>query len=485
LLDSLLQEIDLDRKMKLNLQCMPRIQRRFKHRHTTTRLYQPKELIPHASLATARKVEEHTSNSTRLLIENGLIKSTATGYFALLPLATRSLNKLIRLIDEELEMVACQKIVLPHVAPAKLWAKSGRLESIGPELVTFKDRHNKSMVLSPTHEESITKLISTYDVSVNELPLRLYQIGAKFRAEMKPRFGLLRSNEFVMKDLYTFDKSVEDAEATYNEISTTYRRILMRIGVPFHRVSGDSGTIGGSISHEYHYPASIGQDELLICTRCEQGRNAELVAECSNNADDSCDVTNTSTEKRCPSCGGTLKLSKGIEVGHTFLLGQKYSKVFQAQFSSRQVKTDTLEMGCYGIGVTRLLAAAVEVLSTESELRWPRLLAPFTACIVTPKVGSLEYSGMSLLDDIYNLTNSIFPNDVIIDDRPKVSIGKKYHEARRTGYPLIIIMGKKSAGSDPRIELHLSADNDTIEVRPCELVNLLQSLFQTADELTR
>jgi len=444
-----------------------RLEKRLKF--TLTGIFQPKELIPHQELGKAKKMEEFSSKSSRLLIEYGFIKSTAPGYCALLPLENRSRNKLIKIKDEELEDIGCQKVVLPHVSSTKLWAKSGRLKEMGPEMIRFKDRHSKEMILSPTHEESLTKLVSSDMISIRELPLRLYQIGAKFRDEMKPRFGLIRSNEFWMKDLYTFDKDEESALNTYNQVSEAYDRIFTRIGVPFQRVKGDTGNIGGSLSHEFHYPAEIGQDELLWCADCKLGTNTELNT--INGEEEQSQV-----QPKCEACGQDLQMTKGIEVGHTFLLGQKYSKVFKAEYKSLSSKGSLLEMGCYGIGVSRVLAAALEVLSTETELRWPKKLSPFSVAILTPKVGSKEYAGIHLLDDLHDQLNQLFPRDVVVDDREKISIGKKQYEATRTGYPILVIIGKKSSGPDPVLELHITAENTVLELSPAKLIEYLRKI---------
>jgi len=439
-----------------------RVGRRF--RHTLSRLYQPKELIPVEKLGSAKKIDEITSKSSRLLIEHGIIKSTAAGYFSILPLGTRSLNKLVKIIDTELENLNCQRITLPHVTPAHLWKQTDRLTGMGPELVRFKDRHNKEMVLSPTHEEAITKLVSLYGLSLHDLPLRLYQIGAKFRAEMKPRFGLLRANEFLMKDLYTFDRNTEQATATYDQIAEGYDRIFARIGVPFIRVEGDTGAIGGSLSHEYHIPAGIGQDELLWCTTCKTGRNLELSPE-------------EGERPICKACDDKgYEVTKGIEVAHTFLLGQKYSKVFKATYTGEGGGNRPLEMGCYGIGVSRLLAASVEVLSTNTDLRWPSLIAPFSLIILTPRAGSKEEGGTALLDPLHESLDKILPNDIIIDDRLKFTLGKKLYDAKRTGYPLILVIGKKSVRQEPVLELHIPAQDRIVEGSPSEIMEYVNSI---------
>ena len=202
-------------------------------------------------------------------------------------------------------------------------------------------------VLSPTHEEAATEILRSLPVtSDRDLPIKLYQIGTKFRDEMRPKFGLIRANEFTMKDLYTFDKDQESAEETYSQVTAAYHNIFSRLGVPWVRVAGEAGAMGGSVSHEYHFPAPIGQDTLLVCDTCGAGTNKELAADLA--CADTC-------------CSRQVRERRGIEVGHTFLLGTRYSKPFKANFRSDSGSNMPLHMGCYGIGVSRVLAAAVEV----------------------------------------------------------------------------------------------------------------------------
>ena len=310
-------------------------------------LFQPFDVVPHNQTRQQGKgKEEEESTSSRLLSSYGVVRSAGPGSFHLLPLGLRSLAKIEKLIEQELSRVGCQKLALPQMTPASLWRQSGRLEGQGKEVLRFKDRHDKEVVLAPTHEETITAMMAGLPVvTPAHLPLRLYQIGTKFRDEMKPKFGLIRACEFTMQDLYTFDQDPEAAAGTYQEVSTAYKRIFTRLGVPFTVVEGDSTSMGGASSHEYHFPAKIGQDLLLLCDQCGAGFNSEL-----GGAEDGCKV-----------CGGNLRESKGIEVGHTFLLGTRYSKPFKANFRSDSGSNMPLHMGCYGIGVSRVLASAQRV----------------------------------------------------------------------------------------------------------------------------
>ena len=334
----------------------------------------------------------------------------------------------------------CQKMSLPLVTPAPLWQKSGRFDALGSELFRLKDRQDKLGVLSPTHEESITAMVADVAISYRQLPLKLYQIGNKFRDEMYPSYGLLRGREFIMKDLYTFDQDRASAMDTYQEISDAYQAFFTELGVPFKRVEADSGAMGGSISHEFHFLADVGEDTIKVCPQCQKGFNQEVV-----------------TDAKCQDCSvNTLDSAKSIEVGHTFLLGDRYSKVLNATFRAENGKPSVPEMGCFGLGVSRILAASVEVLSLEREIRWPPLIAPYSVAILAPKRGSKEHTkGMSEAVDLYDhLDAELFLNDVIMDDRDNITVGKKLREAKKVGYSFLILFGKECTNDPCVVEVY-------------------------------
>ncbi|XP_069682738.1 probable proline--tRNA ligase, mitochondrial isoform X2 [Periplaneta americana] len=375
------------------------------------------------------------------MLDLGVIRQASVGTFHLLPLAERSLQKLITIVDVEMEKIGAQKLLLPLLTPGELWKTTGRWMDAGEELFILTDRHHKEFVLSPTHEEAVTELMASIpELSYRQLPLRLYQVTSKFRDEKRPRFGLLRGKEFVMKDLYTFDVSVEAATETYEAVNNAYTNIFRRIGVKYLKVLAPTGVMGGSISHEYHFPASVGEAELLICDSCGYGTNVE-----------------NCRPSQCPECGHKhLKCTPGIEVGHTFLLGTKYSQPLKATFKTTAGKPDLLQMGSYGLGMTRILAAGVEALCLPDEIRWPIALSPFIICIIPPKEGSKESEVAHLAEELYHKLNSIdvFRNNVIIDDRCHMTIGKRLFESRRVGYPFIVVIGRKALQLVPEFEVH-------------------------------
>lgn len=245
--------------------------------------------------------------------------------------------------------------------------------------------------------------------------------------------------------MYTFDISSEEAFKTYAEVNDAYDKILKSINVPFVKCEADTGIMGGSISHEYHFPASIGEDNLKICTKCGFAANVE--AEKNYNCTGECNED-------------SFNSSMGIEVAHTFLLDDKYSKILGASCTNADGSTTPLIMGCYGIGITRVIPAALEVLSTDTELRWPFKLAPYKVVIIPPKKGSREETdAIEWVQKLYFHLNSACHNDVIIDDRTHMTIGKRLMEARRMGYPIVVVVGSKILDPEPKFEL-ISIEKD-------------------------
>ncbi|XP_058825055.1 probable proline--tRNA ligase, mitochondrial [Topomyia yanbarensis] len=400
--------------------------------HKLSKIFQPSLIIPkNASV----KKQDVTSKSQRLMLEQGLIRQAGNGTFYILPLLQRAVEKTIALVDLYMQQhVKAEKLSLPMLTSAELWRQSGRLDSAEAELMKTTDRHGKMQILGPTHEESITALLAAISpVSYRQFPLRLYQISTKFRDEMKPRFGLMRAKEFLMKDLYTFDIGPEEARQTYETVNDAYRQLLDAVGVPYVKVSADTGLMGGTTSHEYHFPSEVGEDQLMHCRECGKSCNQEVLA---NGMD-------------CKQCNNAnFSKQTGIEVAHTFILEDKYSKALGAKFLDQKGKPGILQMGCYGIGVTRLIAASIEVLSSEMDIRWPLALAPFRVCLIPPKKGSKEESQAGpWLDKLYFEIRKLkgLDSDVVVDDRISMTIGKRLMDAKKIGYPIVIVIGAKAA----------------------------------------
>ncbi|GAB1599947.1 probable proline--tRNA ligase, mitochondrial [Argonauta hians] len=424
------------------------------HRYFSTdsnHFYKPKRLYVSKMFQNFGMVQPAESSlscsSHKLMLYNEIIQMCHSGHYHILPLGTRALQKLRRLIDEEMEATGAQKMIMPNLVPASLWKTSGRWNL--KDLFRVTDRQKQEMCLSPTHEEAVTSLISLYSpFSTKQLPIMLYQIGTKFRDEMSPKYALLRGREFEMKDLYTFDSSKASALKTYEKICEAYCRIFNRLKLPLLIVEASTGDIGGEKSHEFHLPSKVGEDSLAICKSCKNGRNIELL-----------DQTKSII---CPECGSECETSAGIEVGHSFYLGQKYSSTFNATYVKSNNETGFAEMCCFGLGVTRILQASIEVLSSERQISWPAIIAPYQVCIIPQKEGYRSDEtfnlAVSLSDQLTSLAH--INGEVVIDDRLHMTVGKRLYEAQRIGYPHIVIVSKRALESPPQFEVILSGEKE-------------------------
>eukprot|EP00096_Caligus_rogercresseyi_P010324 TRINITY_DN3718_c1_g1_i1.p1 TRINITY_DN3718_c1_g1~~TRINITY_DN3718_c1_g1_i1.p1 ORF type:complete len:464 (-),score=98.66 TRINITY_DN3718_c1_g1_i1:137-1483(-) len=438
-----------------------------RHRVSSFLIPRPR-IIPHNSQVLQERGEERRlSRSHRLLVESGFIHQEHSGYFTLLPLGLRCLRKLEALVEESLEPYGCQRLRLPTLSPYSHWKTSGRNQDMGEELLSCKNRRGKTFVLSPTHEESISHFFSTLHPSYKSLPLYLYQITFKYRDELNPKFGLLRANEFLMKDLYTFDPDEASANRTYEAINEAYNAFFKRLEVPFVRVAGSGASMGSEDSHEYHYlVGSSGQDQLGRCDSCGTEFNMELI----NHGRSACIVCD----------GGTVipHRDKAIEIAHTFKLGDKYSSIFKAYYTDKSGMKRNPVMCCFGIGLTRLLAASAEALSSESSLRWPKALAPFRVAVVLPKTGSKEFPEASSRA-IKMTSNALdfLSNDVLVDDSEGKSIGAKIRDMKALGIPIILVFGKSSIRPvDPFLEIH-TYDDEVIQIPEVNVKDFISKYF--------
>ncbi|XP_029489093.2 probable proline--tRNA ligase, mitochondrial [Oncorhynchus nerka] len=432
------------------------------HLPLVSRLFQPSNLRDVGQESRAQG--EMTCKSQRLMQQAGLIHPSNPGCYYYLPATVRSMEKLVRLIDQEMQRIGGQKLDMPSLCSAELWRRSERWNLMGKELFRLRDRHGAEYCLGPTHEEAVTELLASQGtLSYRQLPLMLYQMTRKFRDEPKPRFGLLRGREFYMKDMYTFDVSEEAAYHTYESVCQAYNSLFSRLGLRIVQVQADTGKIGGKLSHEFQLPADIGEDRLLVCGSCSFSANVE---------------TMQPGRTDCPQCqAGTLVESKGIEVGHTFYLGTKYSHIFNATFNNTQNKPAVTEMGCFGLGVTRILAAAIEVMSTEEAIRWPGLLAPYQVCVLPPKRGSKVDEVAGLAEEVALSLGEALPSlrgEVVLDDRTQMTIGKRLKDASQLGYPYVVALGQKATEEIPRFEVICQQTGETMFLSRDGLVDLLK-----------
>ena len=373
--------------------------------------------------------------SHQLMIRAGLVRQVSSGIYNWLPIGKKVLQKVENIIRKEMNIAGAQEILMPMVQPASLWEESGRIDQYGQELLVFLDRHENKFCLGPTHEEIITDLCKNLLTSYKQLPVTLYQIQTKFRDEIRPRFGVMRSREFLMKDAYSFDLDKESLDQSYSVMKEAYIKIFDSLGLDYRIVKADSGAIGGSDSEEFHVLADSGEDLLAFSDKSEYAINAELLTELQDGQD-----PYSLEGKPSPDGKGLLKLKKGIEVGHIFKLGRKYSEILNLRIQGENNDIHP-EMGCYGIGASRIVAAAIEQNHDEKGIIWPKALAPFEVALVevNPKKKD-EIKEKS--SEIYNLLNEN-DIDVLWDDRDKRP-GVKFTDMEVTGIPLTIIIGERT-----------------------------------------
>tara|TARA_B100000035_G_scaffold128726_2_gene109417 strand:+ start:4695 stop:5987 length:1293 start_codon:yes stop_codon:yes gene_type:complete len=370
--------------------------------------------------------------SHQLMIRAGMIKKLASGLYTWMPLGLRVLKKIENIIRHEMNKIGALEILMPAIQPSELWKESGRWEKYGPELLRIKDRNEREFCFGPTHEEIVTDIARKDLVSYKQLPIIYYQIQTKFRDEIRPRFGIMRAREFLMKDAYSFHENEECLNETYKIMFEAYKNCFDKIGFEYKVVNADNGQIGGSESHEFHVIAENGEDQLIFSDTSDYAINAELFSEPPKEGDNS------------PDGSGKVKIKRGIEVGHIFKLGKNYSNSMKASVSNKDNKNIEMIMGCYGIGVSRIAAAAIEQSNDKKGIIWPRKIAPFEISII-----SIGYSKnetiKSYTDELYRkLISDNF--EVLLDDRD-ISPGNMFSDSDLIGVPYKIIIGKQFLNS--------------------------------------
>lgn len=548
--------------------------------------------------------------SHKLLLRAGFIRKLTSGIYSYLPLGLAVLRKIEQIVREEMNAAGAQEVLLPMVQPADLWAESGRLQKYGPELLRFHDRHDRESCLGPTHEEVITDLVRNNVHSYKSLPLNLYQIQTKFRDEIRPRFGLMRGREFIMKDAYSFDSTDQGAQEAYEKMQTAYQRIFTRCGLDFRAVEADTGSIGGSFSHEFMVLAETGEDTLVICEQCSYAANmekatckpagqpevseqmpltkvetpgkrkvgavteflqiepAELVKtmvyladnepvavllrgdhevqtvklknclgadEVELASDQQCfdavgvpsgyigpigleipmiadrevstmanfaiganeknhhyinanlerdfllakvdDIRAVTAGDGCPLCGAPVQLTKGIEVGHVFKLGTTYSEALKAVFLNSDGKEKPCVMGCYGIGVSRVAAAAIEQNHDKDGIIFPLPIAPVQVTILNLalKDEAVTLAAEELYDEL--MASDI---DVLLDDRDERP-GSKFKDADLMGIPYRVTLGKRFS-KEGVVEVRARKTGETFELAREQVAEKLIDIIQ--EELT-
>lgn len=387
--------------------------------------------------------------SHKLMSRAGLVKQVAAGIYSYLPLGYRVIKKIENIIREELDTIGSSELLMPALQPRDLWEESGRWDKYGPELMRLQDRKERDFCLGPTHEEIITQVVRDYLNSYKKLPLALYQIQTKFRDEMRPRFGLMRGREFIMKDAYSFSETEEGLDEWYKKFTIAYTEIFNRCGLETRIVRSDVGQIGGDEADEFMVMSEVGEDTITYCMSCSYAANQEH--------------SGLEDGDKCPVCGGTIKTAKGIEVGNIFKLGTKYSESMNCNIINKEGKQVPVIMGCYGIGISRTLMASVEQHSTDEGIVWPDEIAPFKVHLIP--INHKDETQQDVTQKVYQslLEKGV---EVLLDDRQERA-GVKFKDADLIGIPFRVIIGKDA--KDGNVEF-VDRKNGVREVVPFDTV---------------
>ncbi len=410
--------------------------------------------------------------SHRLMLRAGMIRQQGQGSFSMLPLGKRLLDKVCQIVREEQNRAGALEILMPTLQSAELWRESGRYDDYGKEMLRIKDRQERDLLYGPTNEEMVTDIFRSYVKSYKDLPLNLYHIQWKFRDEVRPRFGVMRGREFLMKDAYSFDLDYEGAKAAYNRMFVSYLRTFSRMGLQAIPMRADTGPIGGDLSHEFIILADTGESQVF-CHRdfldlAVPGEKTDF----TNNAEIGEIVREWTTpyaatdEMHDEAAWSTIpdaqRLSaRGIEVGHIFHFGEKYSRPMNAKVQGPDGKEHFVSMGSYGIGPTRLIAAIIEASHDENGIIWPESVAPFDIALINMKTGDADCD--RICDELYD-TLTEAGKEVLYDDTDQRS-GGKFATADLIGLPWQIIVGPRGAAAgEVEIKNRKTGERETLAV---------------------
>lgn len=375
--------------------------------------------------------------SHQYLLRAGLVQMLTSGVYTYLPLGLRVLSNIERIIREEMDAAGANELFMPCLHPLDIWKQTGRDKTLNDVMITFKDGKGRDMCLGPTHEEIITDVVRNHVRSYRQLPLTLYQIQTKFRDEMRPRFGIVRACEFIMKDAYSFDRDKEGLDRNYQKMYEAYKRIFKRLGLDVVITEADSGAMGGDLSHEFMVPAKIGEDEVEV--------------------------------------DGEKKVA--IELGHIFQLGTKYSHALGANFLDEDGKSKPVIMGCYGIGVSRVIAAIIEVHHDDKGIIWPKEVAPFDVEIL-PIFKSADDETLKLAREYYDELSRKGLR-VLCDDREDTA-GRKFNDADLIGIPVRLTIGQRNL-AEGKVEVKIRRTNEVILESKDRVVSRIKELLSPTE----
>jgi prolyl-tRNA synthetase len=364
--------------------------------------------------------------SHKLLTKADFIEQLASGIYNFLPLGYKVQKNIEKIVRQEMENIGAQELFLASLQPKSLWEKTGRWKTIDPPLFKLRDRHKKELALGSTHEEVITHLVSKRIKSYKDLPLTVFQIQNKFRNEMRATGGLLRTKEFMMKDLYSFHSNQKDFEKYYHFLMKVYLKIFKRCGLKAIITEASGAGFTKERTHEFQVLAPAGEDTIIFCPRCHFAQNKE--------------IAEFKTGNRCPRCAQPLKKAKSIEVGNIFPLGTKYSKDLGAFFIDKDGVEKPIIMGCYGIGLGRVMAGIVEIHHDEKGIIWPEEVAPFQIHLIQiENTSKVKKAAKKLYQDLQKRNL-----EVLYDDRTEKAPGEKFADADLIGIPLRIVISERT-----------------------------------------
>lgn len=402
-----------------------------------------------AFIPTLKQVpQEAESISHQLMLRCGLIRMSMAGVYSYLPLGLKVLGNIEKIIRQEMNTAGAAELLLPALQPQELWIKSGRDKDMGEVMIRFADRRGRNICLGPTHEEVITDLVKNNIASYRQLPLILYQIQTKFRDEIRPRFGVVRACEFIMKDAYSFDKDEAGLDKNYKTMHGAYKKIFRRCGLKLLTIEADSGVMGGKISHEFMVPAESGEDVVLLCPSCAFSKAYKQEG-----------------GQNCPQCGVELKKVNTIEIGHIFKLDTKYSAALEANFLDCDGKLKSVIMGCYGIGVSRLIAAIIEQNHDAEGVVWPKEISPYSVHVL-----ALDMTNKKIREKAHEIYKELTQQGIetLFDDRDERA-GVKFKDADLLGISMQVIIGKESLDKNT-VELKMRRNHRKIKASNAKIL---------------
>jgi prolyl-tRNA synthetase len=419
--------------------------------------------------------------SHRLMLRAGMMRQEAAGIYAFLPLGFRVLQKICAIVREEQDRSGAIELLMPTIQSADLWRESGRYDAYGKEMLRIKDRHERDMLYGPTNEEMVTEIFRAYVKSYKDLPLNLYHIQLKFRDEVRPRFGLMRGREFLMKDAYSFDIDQAGAQHSYNKMFVAYLRTFARLGLKSIPMRAETGPIGGNLSHEFIILAQTGESEVF----CHKDYLDMAVPGDDVNFDDVAGLqkivdrwtsqyaatSDMHEEDKFAAVPADAQVSaRGIEVGHIFYFGTKYSEPMKATVTTHDGKDVPVHMGSYGIGPSRLVAAIIEASHDDAGIIWPEPVAPFKVMLLNLKQGDAATDGAC--EQLYR-DLAAKGVEVLYDDRDERA-GGKFATADLIGIPWQILVGPKGLAQG-KVEVKKRADGSRETITPAAALDLLAS----------